>query len=86
MDGFLQTPADAREEAGGSKMAAASQPHGDPPTSTLEGIGEELRTIAASMATKADLWSSPPRSRTHCGLKWRDSERRYPHRGVVSRT
>ncbi|CAH2224007.1 Hypothetical predicted protein, partial [Pelobates cultripes] len=36
-------------------MAAASQPHGDPPTSTLEGIGEELRMIAASIATKADL-------------------------------
>ncbi|CAH2293512.1 Hypothetical predicted protein [Pelobates cultripes] len=55
MDGFLQTPADTRDEAGDPKMAAHSAATGDTPASTLEGIGDELRTIAASMATKADL-------------------------------
>ncbi|CAH2247445.1 Hypothetical predicted protein [Pelobates cultripes] len=52
---FLQTPAETRDEAGGSKMAHVSSSPGDPPASTLEGIGEEICTIAASLAMKADL-------------------------------
>ncbi|CAH2293161.1 Hypothetical predicted protein, partial [Pelobates cultripes] len=55
MDEFIQTPADTRGEARGSKMASTSSAPGAPSASTLDGIGEELRTIAASMATKADL-------------------------------
>ncbi|CAH2283720.1 Hypothetical predicted protein [Pelobates cultripes] len=55
MDEFLQTPADTRGEARGPKMASTPSASGAPSTSTLDGIGEEIRTIAASTATKADL-------------------------------
>ncbi|CAH2306955.1 Hypothetical predicted protein, partial [Pelobates cultripes] len=55
MDDYLHNTADASGEASGSKMAPTSSAPGAPSASTLEGIGEELRTIAASMATKADL-------------------------------
>ncbi|CAH2293960.1 Hypothetical predicted protein, partial [Pelobates cultripes] len=55
MDEYLHNTADTRGEASGSKMAPTSAMPGAPSASTLEGIGEELRTIAASMATKADL-------------------------------
>ncbi|CAH2293054.1 Hypothetical predicted protein [Pelobates cultripes] len=48
-------PAATREEAGGPKVKPATTPPDDHPASTLEGIGEEIRTMAASMATKADL-------------------------------
>ncbi|CAH2246505.1 Hypothetical predicted protein [Pelobates cultripes] len=55
MDEFIQTPVDTLGEARGSKMASTSSAPRAPSASTLDGIGEELRTIAASMATKADL-------------------------------
>ncbi|CAH2284102.1 Hypothetical predicted protein [Pelobates cultripes] len=55
MDEFLQTLAATREEAGGPKMAPATISPDKYPASTLEGIGEEIRTMAALMATKTDL-------------------------------
>ncbi|CAH2253561.1 Hypothetical predicted protein [Pelobates cultripes] len=56
MDGFLQPP---RGNGGGNESPppaaqhSAQAPRGDP--TAIERIGEELRNIAAAMATKADL-------------------------------
>ncbi|CAH2274835.1 Hypothetical predicted protein [Pelobates cultripes] len=55
MDGFLHSQADMSGEAGGSNMAPAEQSPREPRGATLEGIGEEIRSMAAAMATKADL-------------------------------
>ncbi|CAH2221535.1 Hypothetical predicted protein [Pelobates cultripes] len=63
-------------------MASTPSASGAPSTSTLDGIGEEIRTIAASMATMADLLVLT----TTCGLKWPESGQKWQHRVPVFKT